>query len=536
MLVNRLRGTALLVASLLATGVVAQHSLQESSQDLVQQLGADDWQQRNMAASHLLQLIESRYPPPTRWEIDSAVAERPPAVATTQWLQQEAVGGGSVVWRYQVLELLFRLAKQDGLLQNARVWFAADAAARQAMSWPDDRYSEQDARRLVPQLFTALRDARKANGDDTLAALHPGDLKQALQPSTLQVGDYEFPYVMLVKGQKPANGWPLFLCLHGGGGNGKAEGPHAWSVNSREWQAQMALFQRVYQPAGIYFIPRMADDRRGRWWHDHNQIAFDEVIAKSLLFREVDANRVYMMGISEGGYGAIRFAANRPDRFAATGGMAAAEPMNSSPPENMRNVAMRIDIGEQDTMFDRVGLARRMGERLAELHRADPAGYDYAVHVQAGRGHGIDYSLTPPWLAERTRNPRPKRVVWTIQKFDSRVARQHYWLALDAVPDDLPWFVDAKIVGNRIDVKVLRRTQDGQGREPQVSGRLLLRLDDRLLDLDREVQVVVNGRRMAPRKLPRRFEVMLRTMAERADPDLCFTAELVVDLADVGGR
>ncbi|MFT4513976.1 MAG: hypothetical protein ACI91B_002683, partial [Planctomycetota bacterium] len=225
-----------------------------------------------------------------------------------------------------------------------------------------------------------------------------------------------------------------------------------------------------------------------------------------------------------------------PDRFAATGGMAAAEPIGTSLPENMRNVAMRIDIGEKDIMFDRVGLARRMGGRLAELRKQDPEGYDYSVNIQAGRGHGIDYSLTPKWLAERVRNPRPKRVVWTIRKFDSRVALQHYWLALEAVPDDLPWYVEAKIDGNRIDITAERAGASADARQPVLSGRLLLRLDDRLLDLDRDVHVVVNGQSLPAKKLARSFDVMLRTIAERSDPDGCFTAEFVVDLGQLAGR
>ena len=477
--------------------------------------------------------------PPTRWEVFTEVERLPATNATIAWLQQAANADKSHAFRGSCRDLLLRFLRRDQLADKARDWFSANATVRGQMALPKYHYSLQDARALVPPLYDALRDAARKLGRDTLPPLRPNDASdasKALAPSTLQVGDYEFPYVLLVKGEKPSSGWPLFLCMHGGGGNGKASGPHAWSVNTREWQAQKSLFESVYEPAGIYFIPRMADDRRGRWWHDHNQIAFERVIEQCLLFREADPNRVYLMGISEGGYGAIRFAGNRPDRFAATGGMAAAEPISTSPPENMRNVAMRIDIGEKDTRFDRVGLARRMGERLAELQTLDPDGYDHSINIQAGRGHGIDYSLTPKWLAEKVRQPRPKRVVWTIKKFDSRVARQHYWLALDAVPDDLPWFVDAKIAGNRIEVTVAKHGAESGRREPVDAGRLLLRLDDRLVDLDYDVHVVVNGRALPARRLDRSFDVMLRTMAERSDPEACYAAEIAIDLASSRGR
>ena len=394
-----------------------------------------------------------------------------------------------------------------------------------ALPAQDAGLTRAEAEALVPELWATYRDELQKAGADILPPIE-ADVAKAMQPSVLKVGEFEFPYVLLVKGEKPATGWPLYLCLHGGGGNGDAKGPHAWQVNDGEWEAQKKLWARIYPSPGLYFIPRMADDRRGRWWQDHNQIAFDEVIRKAILFRDVDANRVYLMGISEGGYGAIRFAGNRPDRFAATGGMAAAEPLGTSPPENMRNVGMRIDLGEKDTMFDRVGLARRMGERLAELKATDPGGYDFVVNVQPGRGHGIDYSLTPKWLGERVRKPRPRRVTWLVQKFDSQVALQQYWLAFDSAPTVMPLFVDAAIAGNKLEIHAEVRKEGDK-----LDGVLLVRLDDHLADLDTPIAIVVNGEERAAQTVVRSRDVMQRTLSERGDANYCFCAELRIDLA-----
>ncbi len=344
------------------------------------------------------------------------------------------------------------------------------------------------------------------------------------------------PYVLLQKGERPKDGWPLWLCLHGGGGNDKSDGPHGWSVNTREWEAQKRLFATTYQGVGIYFIPRMADDRRGRWWFDHNQVAFAEVISKAILFRDVDPDRVYLMGISEGGYGAIRFAGNRPDRFAACGGMAAAEPLTTSPPENMRNVAVRIDIGAKDTMFDRIGLARRMGDQLAQLRTADDAGYDHELHVQDGRGHGIDYSLTPQWLSTKTRHARPTRVVWRVSPFDSSVELRSHWLALAEKPVNMPLLITVTRLGQRVEISATtdadQRRSDDTPLPPIASSTLLLRFDDSMLDLDQPIELVVNGRPL-PAATARRFlATIVRTMDERWDPNGVFVAEIAVPLAE----
>jgi hypothetical protein len=196
----------------------------------------------------------------------------------------------------------------------------------------------------------------------------------------------------------------------------------------------------------------------------------------------------------------------------------------------MRNVAMRIDIGEKDTMFDRIGLARQMEVALAGLKAKDPTGYDFVVNVQAGRGHGIDYSKTPAWLAERVRNPRPDRVEWTVVPFDSAVALQHHWLALEAVPADLPLHLSATLRQNRLQIDAWRPGPDG-ARKPATDAVVLVRLDDRLADLDQPIAVVVNGKEQAPQRAVRTLATMCKTLAERDDPQLCFPSELRIPLA-----
>ena len=132
----------------------------------------------------------------------------------------------------------------------------------------------------------------------------------------------------------------------------------------------------------------MADDNDGRWWYHYCQAIYDRAIRRAILFRDADPNRVYVMGISEGGYAAFRLGAHMADRWAGSCAMAAAEPMDTSPPENFRNLPLRCAIGERDTMFDRIGLARRFFARLDELQEADGAtnAYVHFFDEQAGRG------------------------------------------------------------------------------------------------------------------------------------------------------
>lgn len=408
-------------------------------------------------------------------------------------------------------------------LAAACAWLAAPAAWKEPAPGADVTLSRQQVEEHLPKLLDALREGVRASGGATLR------LAGAEDPGTLTVGTFTFPYVLRTKGERPATGWPLYLCLHGGGGNDKADGPHGWSVNTGEWKAQQRLVDRLYPSPGLYFVPRMADDRQGRWWFDHNQEAFDEVIRQAILFHGVDPDRVHLLGISEGGYGAIRFAGNRPDRFASCGAMAAAEPLDTSPPENMRNVSLRIDIGEKDTMFDRVGLARRMGEELAKLRAADPQGFDHMLSVQAGRGHGIDYRPCPEWQAVKVRQPHPDVVTWLVRPFHTRTALQQYWLALPAEPAAMPLHLAARLRDNQLVLEASRTGSDGK-EAPATDITVLVRLADGMADLDQPIACTVNGVARQPLRVRRTLGTLVRTLAERSDPRLAFPVEVAVPL------
>ena len=61
-------------------------------------------------------------------------------------------------------------------------------------------------------------------------------------------------------------------------------------------------------------------------------------------------------------------------------------------------------------------------------------------------------------------------------------------------------------------------------------GRLFVRLDDRMMDLDRPVTVTHDGKALFTGTPARTIAVLVRTLAGRGDPKLMFDAEVAVDL------
>lgn len=403
---------------------------------------------------------------------------------------------------------------------------------------------------LLDELMKAYREGIvTANGDPyrtlgelppTLAALREqgeGE-RRGPTPRTMPLGAFRMPFQLVRREGSgvPDAGRPLFICTHGGGGNRRVDGPHAWDVNSREWRIQTRFATRLYAPEGLYFVPRMADDRKGRWRHAHHHDQFELAIRHGILFWGVDPNRVYKLGISQGGFGTAILGAFMPDLFAGINPMAGGGSLGL-PVENVRNLACYSSIGEKDTTFNRVGHVRDWHRRLDELAKSDPGGYrHHHLDLQAGRGHGIDYRPGAPWIARFTRTPHPDVVVWTSEKLDGRRRPSMYWVELRGAGLEGRVELEARIDrgANRVAVTANRivpredARDDGEKtrRVALADSRVSILLRDELLDLGRQVSVTLNGETVFEGPVVRDGATLLETLVRRGDPNLAFPVRI----------
>jgi hypothetical protein len=266
----------------------------------------------------------------------------------------------------------------------------------------------------------------------------------------------------------------------------------------------------------------MADDRLGRWWHAHVQDALDLVVGHALRGWGVDPDRVYLMGISEGAYGTQILGPFMADRFGGANAMAGGVG-DDVPAENLRNLAFRTDVGEKDTMFDRVGLARKFHARM-DAARESFGGYTNHLEVHAGRGHGIDYEPGSEWMIRHRRDARPDTVVWKSGKLHGRRREVFYWLGLDAPGRDGPVVVTGRVDRNDNSIDLGVESADGTALDdPGVT----VMLDDAMLDLARPVRIVRNGKTVHARVVVRSVESLARTLVRRGDPRMCFPVTIV---------
>ena len=303
-------------------------------------------------------------------------------------------------------------------------------------------------------------------------------------------------------GEKPADGWNLFISLHGGGGAPA-------TVNDQQWRNQIRLYQH---PGSIFVAPRAPTNTWNLWHEAHIDGLLDRLIASAVITQGVNPNRVYLLGYSAGGDGVYQLAPRMADRFAAAS-MMAGHP-NEASPLGLRNLPFAIWCGSEDKAYNRNRIAGEWLTKLGELAAADPGGYVHSGKVVPGKGHWMDLEdrAAVAWMAGFARNPWPKTLFW---RQDDVIHRRFYWLSIpDGIEPKAGSVVRARVTGQVIEIETI----DIRG--------INLRLSDRLLDLDQPVVVKVNGKVVSESRVDRRPEATQRSLDDRLDPELAAAAEI----------
>jgi hypothetical protein len=222
------------------------------------------------------------------------------------------------------------------------------------------------------------------------------------------------------------------------------------------------------------------------------------------------------MGYSAGGDGVYQVAPRLADRFAAAA-MMAGHP-NESRPAGLRNLPFALQVGELDKAYNRSAIAKSWGETLDKLHKDDPGGYRHLVKIHDGKGHWMDRQdrLALPWMAPLRRDTAPDRVVW---RQDDVTHQAFYWLAVPAGQARAGQEISVSRKGNSFTV------EKAEGVEA-----VIIRLDDRVANLDMPIKVDRGGKTLFEGKAVRAIATIAKTLEEREDPALAFDAEVKVAL------
>jgi hypothetical protein len=151
---------------------------------------------------------------------------------------------------------------------------------------------------------------------------------------------------------------------------------------------------------------------------------------------------------------------------------------------------------------------------IAALQKADPEGYVHLSRIYPGLPHWMNRkdAEAVPWMAEFTRNPWPKKIVW-LQ--DDVTHERFYWLQLPDGTAQLGQKIIAEVNGNAI-----RITGD-------VPPGIKVLLSDQLVDLDQPVEITINDKPPISATPVRSLKTIREALAFRLDPAATPTAVVV---------
>ena len=319
--------------------------------------------------------------------------------------------------------------------------------------------------------------------------------------------------VLRPPGYSPERAWPVILAMHGGPNRRVSDaGGGAMRMASIWKQPAADAGWLVVTPAMAHVVARGPRTTK-RLPYEIMTAAQMEALMNAVAERyHVDPDRVIATGVSLGANFAIAYAAARPERFS---GILPVSSEGDGREHLIRNLALTASYSLQGGL-DRNVRNRRGPRVLATIQRR--LGHDSIYREFEDRAHEAfqeSYPEALEWLAARPRDPYP-REVWRIPNSGIvPIAKRVHWLEVD----NRQAIAQARIESeNRIVVRARR------------AGRVTLYLHDRLVDLDRPVEVTVNGVSMFSGQISRSLSVMLEQARLLRDPTRVYVAAVSVEV------
>lgn len=402
--------------------------------------------------------------------------------------------------RFKTTEATAENEASEKAVRELRSWLALPRETRGAIS--------NTPFATVPLTRNAASAALQALWSEH-AAFIQNTREAEMKQKVIQLGKLKMKFDWLSFTNTPAtNGRSLFISMHGGGGA-------PTSVNDSQWRNQIQLGKGYKPSEGIYIAPRAPTDAWNLWHQEHIDQFFDRLIENFVVLENVNPNRVYILGYSAGGDGVYQLGPRMADRFAAAS-MMAGHP-NEASPLGLRNLPFAIQVGGNDGAYKRNTIAAEWGKKLDDLQKADPQGYAHFTKIHAGKPHwmNMEDKKAIPWMEKFTRNPLPEKIVW---RQDDVLHTRFYWLARPKEEVKRGQLIIAERAGQTVTLS-----------STNVQTVSVL-LNDAMLNLDHLVTVRAEGKNLFRHKVPRTIATMARTLAERGDTNLVFSAETVVTL------
>lgn len=354
------------------------------------------------------------------------------------------------------------------------------------------------------------------------------DVKSGRIDSRRKAGGERYHYVVLVpETYDPSRRYPVRFYLHGGILR------EAWRKGGRWWRD----YQKFESEELISVFP--SSWRHSLWWQKSQVENLAAILSELKRTYNVDEDRVYLFGISDGATGVFYQAFKASTLWAGFLAFIGHPAVLANPASgvdgelfvtNLVNKPFFIVNGEKDPLYPVVRV-----KPYIQLFRR--IGVDLEFHSQPG-GHDTEWwsaelENIECFIASHRRNPLPDRLVWQTERAD-RFNRIHWAVIneLTSTADDRPKNQGARMFPyqgpsgrlelERRDNEVLVRTQGVK--------RYSLLISPDQFDLERPIKVVTNDVLSFHQKVEPNVETLVDWAARDDDRTMLYADELVIDV------
>ena len=228
-------------------------------------------------------------------------------------------------------------------------------------------------------------------------------------------------------GNAGPSGFCLIICLHGGGQG-------AASMNDSQWRDIIPFEKGGFKSGTIAVAPRGITNSWNLHFVDESFPAITRLIENYIIFKNIDPNKVYLMGFSAGGDGTYSLSERIPYLFAACSPQAGHP--NGVSTINLCNLPTYLAAGEKDTSFQRNEICVEYYRKILAQNGKYYGNYIAKVEVVAGSGHSFQCWKVPrfsffngnnnptssndtafTFMYSYTRNPNPKEISCDVKTF-----------------------------------------------------------------------------------------------------------------------
>lgn len=382
-----------------------------------------------------------------------------------------------------------------------------EAVIRKYLAMPTGTDREDMAPELAPFDATPVEELTKALQNVMPQPGGPGPIERRVMTNK-----GEIRYVIeLPEGYDPAKAYPVFLFMMGPTTQPE-DGLLTWPTKKLGEQYIVAA------PA----MPADDQDFAGYPKYDTGDIAIEAILNDLGRAAHVDPSRVIVGGFSMGGAFSWSAAMLQGDRVAGAIPMSCDSHHETNPDclRNLRHVPVFITHGTVDQITN-----VREPREAAKL--LEGYGYDHEFREVAGVGHVWPEALEPDivkWMEGKRRALFPKEVTLHLLHW-TRPMRRMYWIeatkgryAVEGADGKRTIAAcEGKIEGNRVELTTTQLE------------KVSVYLNSALVDLSKEVVIVVNGQERFRQVVKPSLKVALDGFRERWDPEDIYSAKLTLE-------